>query len=58
MYLGIPDKLISELKSNVFAAQSGKDFMARFYKKVNIRFGDSFIPTQPFAILVLVKSQS
>ena len=39
-HAGVPDKLTSEIISKVFdTAQSGKDFMERFYKKVIMRFG-------------------
>ena len=32
--LGVPDKLISEFKRNVFDGTSGNNFIALFYKKV------------------------
>ena len=40
-YLGVPDKLIFELKRNVFDdKKSGQDFMTAFYKKVKIKSKD------------------
>ena len=52
-YSGVPDKLTSEIISDVFdTAQSGKDLMERFYKKVNMRFDVYLVNSKILEILV------